>query len=663
VNGALFELLWRGWRGGLVRRARRLRQPRYLIAFLVSAGYFAFLVLPSFLGLTRQPRGPFGRGPAAVDAAAAAAMGGAAAEAARLVEMAAALVLAVVVTLTWALGSSKPALRLGEADIHLLLPAPVPRRKLIELALWRQQAGLLFGAAVLALLRGQGSPGARLSRLFAAWAALTLISLHSQGMSLWKARLRELPAAAARLRAGVVVTLWSAWWLGVILGLRSALAAPAAGAAGAVTTIGPPGTAAGAAGSLGAAAAAGGGKQAIVDAIHRLAGSPPSLLLDLLAPLRWIAASFLGGSGMGTGWPGGGSGRFEQLPRLLLLAALVAVHYQWVVRSRARFEDAAIERARRQAERRSRRPGLPAPAARARRREPFRLPPAGLPEAAIYWKNLLIPRRRPLARSAWLVALPGAAAWALGAALGAPVAYVAGLAGAGLMLMVMVPPLAALYLRHDLRSDLLQVEVLRCWPLPGWRLVAAELLAPATTAITAALVGCGLVLGVTAAAGGRVGRDDVLHLALRAEHWQGPAGGGSGAFGWVLGICSALLIAGLAITLLATALQNLAALLLPGWMALGPERRPGSALAGQRLLMLLGHVLALAAALLPALLVGAAALFAGSRLGLAPAPWQPPLLALLAALPLLAEIALLVRAAGALWDRLDPSAELLAPAD
>ena len=72
---------------------------------------------------------------------------------------------------------------------------------------------------------------------------------------------------------------------------------------------------------------------------------------------------------------------------------------------------------------------------------------------------------------------------------------------------------------------------------------------------------------------------------------------------------------------------------------------------------------ALAAGLLPALLVVAAALFAGSRLGLAPAPWQPPLLALLSALPLLAETVLLVRAGGALWDRLDPSQELLAPED
>jgi ABC-2 type transport system permease protein len=656
VNGALFELLWRGWRGGLVRRARRLRQPRYLIAFLVSVGYFAFLVLPSFLGWARQPRGPFGRGPAAM-AGPAAAMGAAATEASRLMEMATALVLAAAVTLTWVFASSKPALRLGEADIHLLLPAPVPRRKLVELAVWRQQAGVLFGAALLTLLRGYGSPAARLSRLFAVWAALTLMSLHSQGVSLWKARLRELPAAAARLRAGLVVALWSAWWLGVILGLRGALAAPAAGAASA------PGAAAEAAGGLGAAAAtaAGDGKQAIVDAFHRLASSPPSLLLDLLAPLRWIARSFLGGSGLGIGDPASSLDRLGQLPRLLLLAALVVIHYEWVVRSRARFEDAAIERARRLAERRTRRPGLPAPAARARRREPFRLPPAGRPEAAIYWKNLLLASRRPLTRSAWLVAVPGATAWAAGAALGAPVAYVAALAGAGLMLMVMVPPLAPLNLRHDLRSDLLQVEVLRCWPLPGWRLVAAELLAPATSAMTAALVGCGLVLGVALASGGGGGRDDVWHLAARAAPWQGPAGGG--AFAWVLSLCVALLIAGLAITLLATALQNLAALLLPGWSTLGPVRRPGSTLTGQRILMLLGHVLALAAGLLPALLVVAAALFAGSRLGLAPAPWQPPLLALLSALPLLAETVLLVRAGGALWDRLDPSQELLAPED
>jgi hypothetical protein len=71
---------------------------------------------------------------------------------------------------------------------------------------------------------------------------------------------------------------------------------------------------------------------------------------------------------------------------------------------------------------------------------------------------------------------------------------------------------------------------------------------------------------------------------------------------------------------------------------------------------------ALAVGLIPGLLAAAAAVGAGAFLGVAPAPWQAPLLALFACLPVLAEVALLVRFGGALWDRLDPAEEILVPA-
>ncbi|MBV8201914.1 MAG: hypothetical protein JOZ15_14945, partial [Acidobacteria bacterium] len=258
-------------------------------------------------------------------------------------------------------------------------------------------------------------------------------------------------------------------------------------------------------------------------------------------------------------------------------------------------------------------------------------------------------------------ALAGIAAYAAGVALGAPIAYVAPVAGCGLMLMVLIPPFAGLNLRHDLRLDLLQLEVLRPWPVAGWRLVAAELLAPATTATTWTFAGFGLVVGAVLSAGGNLdaaasGLGPMIRLTGAAAD---PAGGAAGIIGAAVAFALALLIAGVPVTLLSSALQNVATLMLPGWVALGAERRAGSALAGQRLLMMLGQFLGLAAGLLPALLLAGAALLAGSRLGMRPAPWQAPLLALLGALPVLAEVGLLVRAGGAFWDRLDPSQELL----
>jgi ABC-2 type transport system permease protein len=642
VNGALFELLWRSFRGALVRRARRLRRPRYLIAFLVSAAYFGFLVLPSVFNWTRHTATAGGGGAAGE---------GIPADAARLASLVAAAAMAFAVTMAWLLASSKPALSLGEADIELLLPAPLPRRKLIELALWRQQAGLLFGALVLTLFRGHGPPSVRLGRLYLAWSLLTLISLHAKGVSLWKARLREVPRAAAGRRVGLAIALAAGYWGALAMAVHEAWVHAVGASAGAATA---------------GAATASDWRQIL----HRLASSPPPVLTVLLAPFHWLTAAFLPGAGVpAAALPGAGAAGWPATA--LLLAILVAAHYEWVVRSRARFEDAVVERARRQLERRSRRSALPAPTAQMRRREPFPLAPTGPPELAIYWKNLLIHSRLPLARRAAGVALPGLAAWAAGAALGAPLPYVASAAGAGLMLMVLLPPFAGLVLRHDLRMDLPQFEVLRPWPVAGWRLVAAELLAPATTALAWTLTGCGVVLGAALAAGTRLTRSDVFHLAARPEHWQAAAGGaaahatpaGSGVLAAAAAICAALLIAGIPVTLLSAAVQNLAALVLPGWVALGPERRGASGLAGQRLLVLLGQLVALAVGLLPAGLAVAAALLAGRALGLPLAPWEAPLLALVGSLPVLAEVALLVRIGGAFWDRLDPSEEILNPAE
>jgi ABC-2 type transport system permease protein len=622
VNGALFELLWRGFRGALVQRARRLRRPRYLVAFLLSGAYFGFLVLPSFLRWSQRPAG-----------AAGARFDGAAGEATLIASFVASLGLALAVTAIWVFASAKPALQLGEADIDLLLPAPLTRRQVIELSLWRQQAGLLLGAFVLTLFRGSGPLSVRLGRLFLSWSLLTLASLHSKGVSLWKARLKELPPAVARRRIAYAVAAGIAFWAAVAASLRGALAS--------------------------AFAAKSWRPESLPDLAHRLAAAPPRTLAVLLAPFRWLSTAILAGAARSSvGLPGSG---WQAAAAGLFLAALVVAHYEWVVRSRARFEEAALERARRQAARRVRRPSLPAPAARARRQEPFRLAPAGLAEVGIYWKNLLLGSRAPLARRAATALLPGLAAWAVLAAAGAPLAAVAPVAGCGLALMVLLPILGGLGQRQDLRMDLLQFEVLRAWPIRGWRLVAAELLAPTTAIVTWTVAAWGLVLGAVLAAGPRLGRDDLLHGTLQADRWRQAAGHGGSALGAAVALSASLLLGGAAISLLSIAVQNVAALALPGWVTLGPERRAGPGMSGQRMLMMIGQVLALAVALIPALLLAGAAAAAGGWLGIAPAPWQAPLLAGLGCLPLIAEVGLLVRIGGSFWDRLDPSEEILGP--
>jgi hypothetical protein len=108
-----------------------------------------------------------------------------------------------------------------------------------------------------------------------------------------------------------------------------------------------------------------------------------------------------------------------------------------------------------------------------------------------------------------------------------------------------------------------------------------------------------------------------------------------------------------------SALQNLATLFVPAWMAHGSDRSQGFAAFGQRLLFSAAFGLALFLALIPsALLVGTAV---GLQWWLA-IPWSAwafPFWAVLAAAPLFVLGWILVQVAGRLWERLDPSQEIL----
>ncbi|HVT56851.1 MAG TPA: putative ABC exporter domain-containing protein [Thermoanaerobaculia bacterium] len=607
MNGALLEILWLSFRGGLVRRLRRLRQPRYLFAMLASLAYVAFWLGPSFVSTWSRP--------------------GRARGAASWLQASSPLLLAIALggagtlTLIWLFASSKPGLWLNEADLHLLLPAPLPRRKLLEYSLWKQQLGLFFGALVVSLLRGYGSAAARLLRFFLVWGLLALMTMHGQGVSLWKARLRELPAAAARLRRGLAVALLASYWTAVAFALYRALAPLLERLRS---------------GAYGAAAGAGEMRGVAAELAALLSGARAAPLLALLAPFRWLAGAFLGGGG---------------LRGALLLAVLLVVHYEWVVRSRGRFEDATLEKARRAVERRVRRPAAAAASARARLLEPFALPSRGTPEIAIWWKNLLLSERAPLARNGWLIAALFAALCAAGIALRSPQAYNATVTGLATMVLVLLPPLAGIFFRNDLRADLLQLEILRSWPIAGWRLVAAELLAPATAALRLMLAAYAAILGVALAAsvsGAEPGQ--MIPPGLR---------GTDHPFAFLACAYAGILAAGVPLALLSIGIQNLAALMLPGWVNLGLERRRGAAFTGPRILIFLGHLIALAVALLPVLLLEGAVVLGQRLLGAPFSPWEIPLLALLAAPPLLAETWLLVRVGGAYWDRLDPSQEML----
>ncbi len=616
---ALIDILLLGFRGRIVRRVKRLRDPRQILAAVAGLAYMGYFFLRPFLfgaGLGRRgmPRGM---------AWGFAGMG----EYAAAIQLAIALGLATVVVLTWIFTSPRPAFRLSEAEIHLLFPAPVTRRQILNFALIKQQAGILFGACILLVfnvVRGGVAGGLPLPRFLCYWGFLTLLDLHIKGVSLAKARWTEIPAAAAARQRVIAAAIGTAWVAAVAWGVSSAWRLA----------------------HVGASLAAGEIRGTLLAFVHAvlggLAGTALTPFLWLGAPLARAGAARLGGS--------------------LFLVAMVALHYEWVVRSSARFEDAALDRARRRAARGRRRRSWESLSRSKRTRAPFRLEAARVPELAITWKNIILRSRIPLALLARRTLLGLAAlAVAYGAltAFGLPGAVGAGIAGVTFVVMGIVPLLAGSILRNDLHVDFQHLETLRAWPISGWRLVAAEILAPATALAWLELTGAGIIAAVAVATKATGGASD-LHAVLTALPARLLGGAGLGVA--LAAVLTGTLLLGLSIGLFSITLQNLGVLLFPGWVPLGYSVPRGTSMLGQNLVVSFGRLIGLAlGSIVPFLGAGLVFLVLNVLLSLRLAAWELPLLAAAAALPYLLETYLMLRAAGAIWDRLDPSRELLEP--
>jgi hypothetical protein len=147
------------------------------------------------------------------------------------------------------------------------------------------------------------------------------------------------------------------------------------------------------------------------------------------------------------------------------------------------------------------------------------------------------------------------------------------------------------WIRNDLRTDLARLAVLRSYPLRGRTVVAAET-AGSTTVLT------GLQLGLLG----------IAYLAMWAGGVEDPS----------LALRSAILAAAVvflpAINFLAMLIQNGTALLLPGWVRIGPDRPIGIEALGHNILVMAGFL-----AILLALLLFPAIAGGGVLVGLEPA--------------------------------------------
>jgi hypothetical protein len=586
VIAVLVRLQWMQVRGRVVRSIRLLKQPKYLVGFLVGIGWMGLWVGRSIvrtrLSVGMMPRSPLGP------------------EILPLIHRFAALVVTIALPSPWLFPWGRLGLPFRESELTMLLQAPLSRRQVIQYGLLKSELGVLISGLLLPLFVGVGGLGSRLSMGLGTWLLFELWHLNGKWRALFNLRQREIPvglARARRLAVTVGLVAYYAALAGVIAPFLMQLAEALRGADVRQVTA------------------------------NLSAVTWPPLLAALTAPALWLTAPMFSR----------GAAAFVVAGAPVLLAILA--QREIVLRSKARFEEGALERATKDESRRSPTRRFTRISSRARTRQPFGLDRPGRPEVAIVWKNAV-----RVSRARWRdVGLVGAAllvaiallpsAWRLGG-----VAYDM-IAGVGAIPMIIFPLLTGMTWNNDLRADLAHIELVRTWPVPAPRFVLAEVIAPAMLSFAGAVFGAAVVL-TSLLAGGAHGT-----LAGRRSEL-------------ILLFASYIPIAA-TLSFFSSALQNLAALFVPAWMALATDRGRGFAAAGQRLLTSAGLGLALLFSLIPGALLAGAAAAIQWWLGIPWSAWAFPLWAVLLAGPQLVLAWLIVRAAGGLWDRLDPSQEIL----
>jgi hypothetical protein len=542
--GALLYLRLVSLRNWLASTAARLRQPKYLASALAGAAYF-YLVFFRRLLSTRPP-----------------APGAPAGLAGGPLEPGAALVLGAAILFTfvllrfaysWIAPAPSPRLRFTEAEIAFLFPAPISRTRLIHFNLLSSQLYILLSSVLLTVVFNRwsflgGNPAARAVGWWLILSTWNLLGTYSQ-----------LAIALRIQRAGGGVRLRV---LGALLVLATALA---------YSTW----------------------QRARPPAEAELAGLRPMAAylvrcLDIgpartvLAPFEWVVGPFAA------------RGLRAFLLALGPALAIPAALYLAVLRLEVSFAEGSIAQAEQRAQVRTawrsgtyRGAGAKLKAIRA----PFALRDRGRPELAFFWKNLI-------AIQAWfnlrtfLIILMSFAIVLFANLRGprSPIGATAPLVLVGAVMVTFYTLLAGPQLfRQDLRSDLVNADILKTYPLAGWQIVLGQILTPTL-----------LMSGV-------------LWLALLTAGWaysRLPAAPGalSHSAQATLVLCLAAVIP--LIVFLQLLVPNGAALLFPAWHQASRNRAAGPEALGQRLIFVFGQLFAVLLALLPAALLGFLLFFA-----------------------------------------------------
>lgn len=534
--GTFAFIFGRTMRNMVLYRLRRLKEPRYLIATVGGLAYFYFSFLHRIFrhGHGINVEAPFLHQPGLFP----------------MVELCGCIILGVVLMGAWILPQSPAALKFSEAEVQFLFTAPLPRQSLIHYKLLRTQVALLLGVLIASLfMNGRAFSPSGWSFTLGLWLVLLILNLHFLGLGLLRTQLIEFGVSAAKRR-----------W--VTLGL---LAAALATAMYSVREAAP---------AVELATRQGPGE--FFKEVVRLSNT--GVLAVLLFPLRVMVRPMLAPSLAAFGK--------LALPGL----GILALNYIWVVRSEAAFEEASAEASERAARRRDRvKRGERGVHIRApgKRKPPFALSAAGRPEVAIFWKNLISVGRVFNARLLLVaIALVGSSA-GLGPAILPHRPGLWGVLAAAIALFTGIMLLfGATMFRADLRRDLVDLELLRVWPMRGWQLVLGELAVPVTLLTSMELV-C------------------MLALLLLAPHaGSSLVDARTARFGLI-----GLMILTPAICLGTVLIQNTVVLVFPAWVSLGQEQPRGLEASGQRIVNFAMTLVALSFALVPAALGAAATVF------------------------------------------------------
>jgi ABC-2 type transport system permease protein len=418
MTAAFAYLIGRTVRNRLASQARRIRSPRYALAFLFGLAYFGFVIFG------RQFREGVQINP----------LYGASGEA-----LAPLFVLMLVIS-GWLLSADGAALAFSQAEVSMLFTAPVTRRALIVYKLARAQIAILISALLMVLVFGRGSHDIpHFMSVLSFWVMFSTINLHSLGAALVRARVAEATAASERQRRIARV-------LGVFISIPIALA-----------FLGPMMTDR----RFGGDDATGGFFAGIVEVLS----SPAAEVI--LTPFRFVAA------------PTFATTASQWITAFLPAVAIALLHLWWVMKADTRFEEAAAaasERRARQIEAMRSRRGATVLESKAAVRT-ISLGSRGHPIMAIIWKNTLALMR--VVQLSQLI-MPVIMSFIISAAARRSVPDMPqSIAVAALFLALTLALLGGLTVRNDLRSDMLHLPLLKSVPLSGRQMVLAQVLSGA----------------------------------------------------------------------------------------------------------------------------------------------------------------------------------------